>query len=652
MFDIHEELKKLPDKPGVYIMKDENGAILYVGKAVVLKNRVRQYFQASANHSPKVLAMVAKVRQFEYIVTDTELEALILECNLIKKHKPRFNILLKDDKNYPYIKITMNDEYPRILMTRRVDRDGAKYFGPYSNVFSVRETINLLKKIFPIKTCKKVLPRDIGKERPCLNYHIKQCMGPCSGNVDREEYRSMMKDICSFLDGRHEDVARRLEERMHAAAGELDFERAASLRNKLTALRHISEEQKVLSVSMADQDVIGLAKDKTDTCIQVFFIRGGKVLGREHFIFEGVGEGETQELLSSFIKQFYGGKGSGIPSEILLQEGMDEAGVLENWLGIVRGGRVRLRIPQRGEKLHLVGMVAQNAEIALQQFRERMAAGGGALREGLSGMAEILGLEELPHRIEAYDISNTGTTEIVASMVVFEDAVPSKKEYRRFRIKSTDVQNDYASMQEVIYRRFKHAEKERQERKEGEQGKQGKQGDGSPVKKQENRPPVSVSSPVSPPADRFSSLPDLILLDGGLGHVNAVRQVLQEMNIGIPAYGMVKDDNHRTRGLVMPDREADIRKNLPVLRMVTAIQDEAHRFAVEYNRKLREKRYSVSILDEIEGIGPKRKKALLKHFGSISRIRQAGLDDLQGVEGVSRAAAEKIFQFFRNESGK
>ncbi len=627
MFDIHEELKKLPDKPGVYIMKDENGTFIYVGKAVVLKNRVRQYFQASANHSPKVLAMVAKVREFEYIVTDTELEALILECNLIKKHKPRFNILLKDDKNYPYIKITMNDEYPRILMTRRVDKDGAKYFGPYSNVFSVRETINLLKKIFPIKTCKKVLPRDIGKERPCLNYHIKQCLGPCSGNVDREEYRSMMKDICSFLDGRHEEVARKLEERMHAAAGELDFERAASLRNKLAALKHISEEQKVLSTSMADQDVIGLAKDKTDTCIQVFFIRGGKVLGREHFIFEGVGEGETQELLSSFIKQFYGGKGSGIPSEILLQEGVEEADVMENWLGIIRDGRVHIRIPQRGEKQHLVEMVSENARIALQQFHERLSAGGGALEEGLRGIAEILGLDETPHRIEAYDISNTGTSEIVASMVVFEGGLPAKKEYRRFKVKSTDIQNDYASMQEVIYRRFKRAERE-------SHGEEPQNGGGSPATEA-----------------KFSRLPDLILLDGGLGHVNAIRQVLQDMNVRTPAYGMVKDDRHRTRGLVMPGREEDIRRNLPVLRMVTAIQDEAHRFAVEYNRKLREKRYSVSILDEIEGIGPKRKKALLKHFGSIARIRQASPDDLQGVEGISRSAAEKICEFFRSAAG-
>ena len=640
MFDIYDELKKLPDKPGVYIMKDENGAIIYVGKAVVLKNRVRQYFQASANHTPKVQAMVAKIREFEYIVTDNELEALILECNLIKEHRPRFNILLKDDKNYPYIKITMNDDYPRIFMTRRVERDGAKYFGPYSNVFSVRETIGLLKKLFPVKTCKKVFPRDIGKERPCLNYYIRQCMGPCTGKVDKEEYRSMMKDICTFLDGRHEEVVRRLEEKMQAAAESLDFEKAAMLRDKLASLRHISEEQKVRSTSMVDQDVVGVAKDKTDTCIQVFFIRGGQVLGREHFIFEGFGESEAQELMASFLKQFYGDRASAVPSEILLAESIEEAEVVENWLGIIRGGRVHIRVPQRGEKQHLVEMVSQNAQIALQQFKERVSAGGDALNEGLNGMTEILGLPEPPHRIEAYDISNTGTSEIVASMVVFTDGRPSKKDYRRFRIKTLDRQNDYASMQEVIYRRFKHAETERQER----QGQ--RQGDGSsvPTDKDGRTVPLSLRP-------RFSQLPDLILLDGGLGHVNAIGQVLKELNVSIPAYGMVKDDNHRTRGLVTPDMEADITKNLPVLRMVTAIQDEAHRFAVEYNKKLREKRYSVSILDEIEGIGPKRKKALIRHFGSISRIRQAGVDDLTGVEGISRAAAESIFTFFRNTAG-
>lgn len=613
MFDIQDGLKKMPDKPGVYIMKDEKGTIIYVGKAVVLKNRVRQYFQASANHSPKVQAMVAKIAEFEYIVTDTELEALILECSLIKKHKPRFNILLKDDKNYPYIKITLNDEYPRILMTRKVEKDGAKYFGPYSNVFVVRETINLLKKIFPIKTCKRILPRDMGKARPCLNFHIHQCLGPCSGNVDREEYRALMKDICAFLDGKHESIVKKLEEQMMTAAENLDFERAAGLRNKLNSLKHISEEQKVLSTSMDDRDVIGLAKDMTDTCIQVFFIRGGKLLGREHFIFEGVGEGETEELIASFIKQFYTAAAN-IPAEIMLQEDIDDLNLIESWLGSKRGGRVHIRVPKKGGKLHLMEMVSQNACIALNQFRERLAGEGPAVREGLQRLSEILGMGRVPGRIEAYDISNTGTTEMVASMVVFEEGLPAKREYRRFRIRSSDRQDDYACMQEVLFRRFRHAEMEKQEERQGE--------------------------------GKFSVLPDLILLDGGIGHLNAAKQVLVESGMDIPAAGMVKDDSHRTRGLVTSGCVTDITGNLPLLRLITAIQDEAHRFAVDYNKALRKKRYSVSALDEVEGIGPVRKKALFRHFGSISRIREAGIDDLLGVEGINRAAAEKVYAYF------
>jgi len=632
MFDIQEELKKMPDKPGVYIMKDENGSIIYVGKAVVLKNRVRQYFQSSAVHSPKVQAMVARIKEFEYIVTDSELEALILECNLIKNHKPKFNILLKDDKNYPYIKISINEDYPRIYMTRRVDKDGAKYFGPYSNVFVVKETIGILKKIFPIKTCKKILPRDIGKYRPCLNYHIHQCLGPCSGKVDREEYRALMKDICSFLDGKHEHIAKKLEEQMLAASENLDFEKAAALRNKLNSLKQICEKQKVLSTTMLDQDVVGLAKDATDTCIQVFFIRNGKLIGREHFIFEGVGESETEELLSSFIKQFYD-SAAYIPGEIIVQEQAGELGILESWLSIKRQGKVRITVPQKGGKHHLVEMVAQNAAIALDQFREKLSREGNSLGEGLQGLAGITGLEIIPARIEAYDISNTGLSEIVASMVVFEDGKAVGKEYRRFKIKSVDRQNDYASMQETIYRRFKRAEKEWDE------------GTGS-LSQAES----SGTRNLSPrPTSKFSKLPDLIMLDGGLGHVNTVGQVLNELNIDIPVCGMVKDDNHRTRGIVLPGKETDITKNLPVLRLVTAIQDEAHRFALDYNKKLREKRYTVSVLDDIDGIGPKRKKALLKHFGSAAAVRKAGVDDLLAVEGINKTAAEKIYQYFHGE---
>ncbi len=615
MFDIQEELKKLPDKPGVYIMKDENRTIIYVGKAVVLKNRVRQYFQSSKNMHPKVQAMVARIREFEYIVTDSELEALILECNLIKKHKPKFNILLKDDKSYPYIKVTMNEDYPRVLMTRKMEKDKAKYFGPYSNAFAVKETIELLKKLFPIKSCNKVFPRDIGKGRPCLNYHIYQCLGPCRGDVNKEEYRELMKDICSFLNGKHEDIIVRLEKQMKEASESMNFEKAADLRDKINSLKHIAEKQKVMSTAMEDQDVVAFAKGQTDSCIQVFFIRGGKLIGREHFIFEGVGDVDNRELMTSFIKQFYGAS-SFIPPQILLQEDIDELNIIERWLSDKRSAKVYIKVPRKGEKLHLIEMVAQNALIALNQFIDRVKKEEALKKEGLRSLTGLLELEELPLRIEAYDISNTGSSEIVASMIVFEDGAPANKEYRKFRIKSVEKQNDYQSMQEVIYRRFKHAERERNE------------------------------SPQT--ASKFSKMPDLLLIDGGIGHLNAVLEVLKEININIPACGMVKDDKHRTRGLVTVNGEIDLTKDLTVLRFVTAIQDEAHRFAVEYNRKLREKRYNVSALDDIDGIGPTRKKALIKHFGSVARIKEAGLDDLAAVEGISSTVAQNIYRHFHS----
>jgi excinuclease ABC subunit C len=626
MFDIQEELKKLPDKPGVYIMKDKNGSVIYVGKAKVLKNRVRQYFQSSAAHTSKVDAMVARVKEFEYIVTDTELEALILECNLIKDIKPRYNILLKDDKSYPYIKITMNEEYPRIYMTRRVENDGARYFGPYSNVISVRETINLIKKVFPIRTCKRILPRDIGKSRPCLNYHIGQCLGPCSGRVGSEEYRSTVIDICSFLEGRQDAVIEKIERQMKEAAEKLEFEQAAALRNKLSSLKHITQEQKVLSVSGTDQDVVGFAASKTDTCVQVFFIRSGKLIGRRYFIIEGNGETELKETASSFLKQYYGSADI-IPKEIISSVDADDRELIEDWLTSLRGRRVHVRVPRRGEKLHMAEMVSKNAGLELKRFNEEVKKTGG-VQEGLREMAEIIGYDGIPGRIEAYDISNTGSSEIVASMVVFEDGTAAKKEYRRFRIRSTETQNDYASMQEVLYRRFRHARSEKEEAAE-QQG-------------------ADASNAGKHDTGKFSKLPDLIMLDGGIGHVHAVQEVLDELEVDIPVCGMVKDDKHRTRGLVLPDREIDLTGSLTVLRFVTSVQDEAHRFALEYNRKLRAKRYSKSILDEVEGIGPKRKKALLKHFGSVARMRKAGIDDFQAVDGISRQLAEQLYEFFRS----
>lgn len=426
MFDIQEELKKVPEKPGVYIMKDKHGDIIYVGKAVVLKNRLRQYFQSLSNQTPKVQAMVHRVREFEYIVTDSELEALILECNLIKKYMPRFNILLKDDKNYPYIKVSMNEEYPRIIMTRRIEKDGAEYFGPYSNVSAVKQTIDFLKKLFPVKSCRKVLPRDTGRGRPCLNYHIYQCLAPCQGGVNKTEYRNLMKDICSFLRGRHEKIIKRLEQQMKSAANKLDFEQAANIRDKMTALKHISEEQKVLSTAMEDQDVVAFARDQADSCIQVFFIRGGKLIGREHFILEGTGETENRELMTSFIKQFYN-SAAYIPSEIILQEDIDEIKLIERWLSDKKNLRVYIKVPRRGEKLRLVEMVAHNALIELNKLKDGIKEDERIASKGLEGLCKVLGLKGLPVRIEAYDISNTGITESVGSMVVFEKGRPAKK---------------------------------------------------------------------------------------------------------------------------------------------------------------------------------------------------------------------------------
>jgi len=626
MFDIQEELKKLPEKPGVYIMKDKDNNILYIGKAIVLKNRVRQYFQGSSRLSPRIAAMVSKVYSFEYIVTDSELEAFILECNLIKKHRPKYNILLKDDKTYPYIKVTMNEEYPRILITRRLEKDGAKYFGPYSNATAVRETVEFLKKIFPIKSCNKVLPRDIGKGRPCLNYHIYKCLGPCKGDIDKDEYREVMKDICSFLSGKQEDIIKKLEKKMEEASENLQFEKAAVIRDRIKSLEHIAEKQKVLSTTDGDRDVIASAKNKTDACIQIFFIRNGKLIGREHFIFEGEGDADNKELLASFMKQFYNSDVF-IPAEILLQDEIDEVDIFQKWLSDKKGSKVHIRVPKRGDKLELVEMVSQNAEIALNQHVERAASEESHIREGLLYLNDLPGVGIFPSRIEAYDISNTGISEIVGSMVVFESGKPDNKEYRKFRIKSVKGQDDYASMQEIIHRRFLHAKREQEEL--------GLLNDNNENDKVKND------------KAKFSKMPSLILIDGGLGHVKAVLEVLNSMELSIPVLGMVKDENHRTRGLISPDgNEYNLTKNIQVLRFITSIQDEAHRFALSYNKKLREKRYKGSVLDEIKGIGPKKKKALIKHFGSVSATKKAGIDDLAAVEGISIANAKAIYEYF------
>ncbi len=615
MFDIQEELKKLPDKPGVYIMKDVNGIVIYVGKAVVLKNRVRQYFQHSANHPPKVVAMVSRIHEFEYIVTDTEVEALMLECNLIKKFKPKYNILLKDDKHYPYIKVTMNEEYPRILKTRRVDKDGAKYFGPYSSAFAVNDAIDTIKKLFPIKTCNRNLPRDVGKFRPCLNYHIKQCLGPCQGEVGKEDYRNMMKKICTFLGGQYDEILNDLKAQMESAAQDLEFEKAAQLRNKINSIVQLSEAQKVLSTDGQDRDIIGYAQNVTDLCVQVFFVRSGRVVGREHFVFEGEGNEDIRYTLSTFIKQFYNNV-QFVPHEIVLQQGIEDSEIIEQWLTDKRGFKVNLRIPQRGELVKLVKMVAQNAEISLKLHGERLKRESSVHEEGLKKLAKLLRLECIPDRIESYDISNTGSTEIVASMVVFEKGRPAREEYRKFKMKSVSEQNDYASMQETLYRRLSRV------RKEAEEGVE---------------------------QTKFSKLPDLILVDGGLAHVNAAQQVADELGFDLVIAGMAKDDRHRTRALVYKGSEYDMTSDLPLLRLITEIQDETHRVAVQYNRKLREKRYTHSELDDIEGIGENRKKALIKHFKSLAAVKKAEIPQLLEVDGINRKVAQTIYEYFRKQ---
>lgn len=600
MFNIKEELKKLPNSPGVYIMRDESDEIIYIGKAINLKNRVRQYFQSSKNHTPKVRAMVSRINHFEYIITDSELEALILECNLIKKHRPKYNILLKDDKHYPYIKVTMNEDFPRVLLARRVEKDGSKYFGPYSSTGYVNDTIEIIKKIFPVRSCKKVFPRDIGKERPCLNFYINQCSAPCQGGINKDEYRNMMMDICLFLGGKHQELIDRLEEVMKKSSQKLNFEKAAEIRDKISSIKHISERQKIISNAMEDQDVIAFASGESDTMIQVFFIRGGKLLGRENFTLDGALETPRSEILCEFLKQFYSHT-EFIPKEILLQEEADEINIIESWLSGKRGSKVHVRVPRKGEKHELVDMVYKNALQALESIEGKIKDKNSGIEE----LAKVLEMSSLPNRIEAYDISNIQGSLSVGAMIVFTEGRPDKSQYRKFKIKSVVGPNDYQSMQEVLLRRF--------------------------TNKNEN----------------FSDKPQLLCIDGGKGHVSAAQEVLKNVGLDIPVCGMVKDEKHRTRGLIYRGQEINIKEKSKLMILITNIQDEVHRFAITYHKSLREKQLKKSVLDEIEGIGPKRKLALLKHFKSIDNIRKASMEEISKIDGFNRKAAEKVFEFFR-----
>ncbi|NMA82982.1 MAG: excinuclease ABC subunit UvrC [Epulopiscium sp.] len=618
MFDIQEELKKLPEKPGVYLMKDAYDTIIYVGKAINLKNRVRQYFQNSRNHSPKTQKMVPQIREFEYIVTDSELEALILECNLIKKHRPKYNVLLKDDKNYPYIKVTVQEDFPRVFLTRSLMKDKAKYFGPYTDTGAVRETLELIHKIWPLRTCRRVLPRDIGKERPCLNYHIHQCKAPCAGYISSSDYVEMIEEVLDFLGGKYESVIEQLQGQMEAAAEELNFERAAEIRDQIQSVQRLDQKQKMIHASMEDQDVIAFAKEENEALAQVFFIRGGKLIGREHFLMDGVDEMTRKEIMNSFVKQFYAGTPF-IPKEVILQEEIDEANIIQAWLSDKRGQRVYIKVPQKGEKSKLIDLAATNALLTLEQFGEKMKREQLRTKGALQELQEALGIEQELHRVEAFDISNTQGFESVGSMVVFEGGKPKRSDYRKFKIKYIVGPDDYGSMEEVLRRRFLRALEERKEL--AEKGFEMELG-------------------------KFSTLPDLILMDGGKGQVNVAERVLMDLGLSIPVCGMVKDDRHRTRGLLYQNQEISLPMGTEGMKLVARIQDEAHRFAIEYHRKLRSKQQIQSVLDEIPGIGPVRRKALLQHFGSVEKIRQATLEEIQAVDTMNQKTAISVYDFF------
>ena len=613
LFDIEEELKKLPGKPGVYIMHDERDAIIYVGKAVSLKNRVRQYFQSSRNKGAKIEQMVTRIRRFEYIVTDSELEALVLECNLIKEHQPKYNTMLKDDKAYPFIKVTVSEEYPRILFSRTMKKDKDKYYGPYTSAGAVKDTIELIRKVYKLRTCSRRLPRDVGKERPCLNYHIKQCKAPCQGYVSKEEYRKAVEEAMAFLNGTYGPMIKMLEGKMQDAAEELDFESAMEYRDLLSSVKKIAQKQKITNSDGEDKDIVALATQEADAVVQMFFIRNGRLIGRDHFYLRVAPQDTRSAILDSFLKQFYSGTPF-IPKEVMLQEEIEDVGVIEEWLSQKRGQRVHLRVPKKGTKEKLVELAARNAAIVLEQDRDRMKREEGRT---IGAMKEITGLLELEDvvRVEAFDISNISGFESVGSMVVYERGKPKRSDYRKFKIKSVKGPDDYGSMEEVLTRRFTHGLQERKAQKETELGS-------------------------------FTRFPDLIMMDGGKGQVNVALRVLEDLQLKIPVCGMVKDDHHRTRGLYYQNREIPIDRSSEGFRLITRIQDEAHRFAIEYHRSLRSKEQVHSILDDIPGIGPARRKALMKAFSSLEAIREANEEELAKVPSMNAGSAKKVFDFF------
>ena len=615
-FNISEELKKLPDRPGVYIMHDEKDRIIYVGKAVILKNRVRQYFQKGYNRSPKIEQMVKRVRRFEYIVTDSELEALVLENNLIKEHRPKYNTMLTDDKTYPFIKVTVSEEYPRIMLTRQMKKDKARYFGPYSSAYAVRDTIDLIRKLYRIRSCNRALPAQIGAERPCLNYHIRQCNAPCQGYISRDDYMEGVKSALDFLSGHYSPVIKMLEEKMREASEKLEFEEAAGWRDLLSSVQHVAQKQKITDEGGEDRDVLAMEADGEDAIVQVFFVRGGRLIGRDHFWIRIGANEEKAGVLASFIKQFYAGTVY-IPRELMLECGVEEQELLEKWLSARRGSRVYIRVPKKGNKEKLVEMARENAGIVLRSDRERIKREEGRTIGAVREIEQILGIGYI-RRMEAFDISNISGYESVGSMVVFERGKPKQSNYRKFRIRSVQGPDDYASMREVLTRRFSHGLEEKE-------------------KLQSQGEDTRIS---------FSVFPDLLMMDGGKGQVHVAEQVLGELGLDIPVCGMVKDDNHRTRGLYFHDEELPIDVRSEGFKLITRIQDEAHRFAITYHRSLRSKSQVHSVLDDIPGIGPARRRALMQHFTSLDDIRSADTEMLAAVPGMNRGSAQKVYDFF------
>ena len=623
MFDLEDELKKLPAKPGVYIMHDNTDTIIYVGKAVSLKNRVRQYFQSSRNHSSKIKKMVSHIAYFEYIITDSELEALVLECNLIKEHRPKYNTMLKDDKTYPFIKVTTGEAYPRVLFSRDMKHGAGRYFGPYTSAGAVKDTIELLCKLYKIRTCSRNLPKDEGKQRPCLNYHIGQCSAPCQGYISEIEYRKNVDSVLEFLNGNYDKILKQLTAQMNDCAEKLEYEEAARFRDLIQSVKQVAQKQKITSSDGEDKDIIALAADDRDAVVQVFFIRSGRLIGREHFYVTIANEDSKEQILTTFLKQFYSGTPY-IPKEIMLQYAVEDAAVIEDWLTKKRGQKVVLRVPQKGMKEKLVELAEKNAALVLSQDREKLKREEGRTIGAMKEIASWLDLEKL-ERVEAYDISNINGFETVGSMVVYEKGKPQRSDYRKFKLRTITGPDDYASMHEVLTRRFTHGQEERK---------------------------ILQKKGLDDQYGGFTKFPDLIMMDGGRGQVNIALQVLDELHLSIPVCGMVKDDHHRTRGLYYQNIEIPIDTSGEGFHLITRIQDEAHRFAIEYHRSLRSKEQVHSVLDDIPGIGPARRKALMRRFQSLDAIRSASIEELSGTEAMNEKAAEEVFRFFHRGEEK